>query len=63
MRINLSIQNKSEEDSKREVRARYLITYGKKDILESRIENEVPEFLMQGLLITNIQEAVGGTLS
>ena len=38
-------------------------TYGKKDILESRIEKAVPEFLMQGLLITNIQEAVGGTLS
>ena len=38
-------------------------TYGKKDILGSRLKNAVPEFLMQGLLITNIQEAVGGTLS
>ncbi|MCQ2081507.1 MAG: hypothetical protein MJZ11_07595 [Lachnospiraceae bacterium] len=38
-------------------------TYGKKDILNMRIKNAVPEFLMQGLLITNIQEAVGGTLS
>lgn len=38
-------------------------TYGKKDILESRIEKAIPEFLMQGLLITDIQEAVGGSSS
>lgn len=37
-------------------------TYGKKDILEARIEQAIPEFLMQGLLITNIQEAVSGPL-
>lgn len=38
-------------------------TYGEKDILESRIEKAIPEFLMQGLLITDIQEAVGGSSS
>lgn len=38
-------------------------TYGKKDILDSRIDRAVPEFLMQGLLITDIQEAVGGAFS
>jgi len=38
-------------------------TYGKKDILDLQIKKAVPEFLMQGLLITNIQEAVGGSLS
>lgn len=38
-------------------------TYGEKDILDLQIKKAVPEFLMQGLLITNIQEAVGGSLS
>lgn len=36
--------------------------FGKKEILNSRIEKAVPEFLAQGLLITNIQEAVGDSL-
>ena len=38
-------------------------TYGKKDILEYRLKEAIPEFLMQGLLITDVQEAVGGTRS
>ena len=38
-------------------------TYGRKDILDSRIKEAIPEFLRQGLLITNIQEAVGGTFN
>lgn len=37
--------------------------YGKKDIIDVSLKKAVPEFLAQGLLITNIQEAVGGTLS
>lgn len=37
--------------------------HGKMDVLESRLKMAVPEFLMQGLLITNIQEAVGGSFS
>ena len=36
-------------------------TYGKKEVLEMRMKDAIPEFLMQGLLITDIQEAVGGT--
>lgn len=36
-------------------------TYGKKEILEMRMKDAIPEFLMQGLLITDIQEAVGGS--
>lgn len=36
-------------------------TYGKKDVLDSQLKKAIPEFLSQGLLITNIQEAVSGT--
>lgn len=63
----------SKEKAPREYRSANLVldpltyemyyTYGKKEILSTRIKNAIPEFLMQGLLITNIQEAVGGTLS
>lgn len=35
-------------------------TYKDNKILENSINNAIPEFLRQGLLITDIQEAVGG---
>lgn len=37
--------------------------YGHKEILEEEIKRAIPAFLNQGLLITNIQEAVNGTYS
>ncbi len=35
--------------------------YGDKEILEEELKNAIPAFLNQGLLITNVQEAVNGT--
>lgn len=37
-------------------------SFGEKDIIKRRLENAIPEFLRQGLLITDIQEAVGYAL-
>ena len=35
--------------------------YGNKDVLEQEVKKAIPAFLNRGLLITNVQEAVGGT--
>ena len=35
--------------------------YGHKEALEEELKNAIPAFLNQGLLITNVQEAVDGT--
>lgn len=37
--------------------------YKDKDILKESIKEAIPEFLQQGILVTNIQEAVNGALS
>lgn len=35
--------------------------YGNKEVLRQEIQKAIPAFLNRGLLITNVQEAVGGT--
>ena len=35
--------------------------YGNKEVLKQEIQKAIPTFLNRGLLITNVQEAVGGT--
>lgn len=35
--------------------------YGDKDVLKREVKKAIPAFLNRGLLITNVQEAVGGT--
>ena len=35
--------------------------YGNKDVLKQEVQKAIPAFLNKGLLITNVQEAVGGT--
>ena len=37
--------------------------YGQKETLEEEIKRAIPAFLNQGLLVTDVQEAVNGTLS
>ncbi len=34
--------------------------YGNRDVLKQEIQKAIPAFLNRGLLITNVQEAVGG---